>query len=254
MPAATEGLIAAASGGQAPYIGRAAWSARRRLTVFVVLGIAAYLFAMIAMMPAGVFLKNRPWRTGIAGTVWNGEVGVAGGSSVRWNWAPLRSLTSLGFAADWKATGPDTDLGGRGLMRLGSTLLDSVSGSAHSSLLTAIQPNLPFTCDLVMQIEFDRIAIGGSDQMLDGKLTTDPGTCTPKGGGAPVAVPSLLLTAEKIGTETRIRIVPATQRRQTLIDATLSESGQLSLRVTEDGARVLPFVGMPAGATIAGEL
>ncbi|MEG3179693.1 type II secretion system protein N [Sphingomonas sp. LT1P40] len=220
----------------------------------MLLGIAAYLLAMIATMPAGVFLKNRPWRTGIAGTVWNGEVGVAGGSKVEWNWAPLRSLTSLAFAADWKATGPDTDLGGRGLMGFGSTVLDAVSGSAHASLLTALQPDLPFTCDLVMQVEFDRIAIGGSDQILDGKLTTDPGTCTPKVGGAPAAVPSLLLTAEKIGTSTRIRITPATQRRQTLIDATLSEGGQLSVRITDDGARVLPFVGMPAGATIAGEL
>ncbi len=230
------------------------WSARRRLTVFVLLGIAAYALAMIATMPAGVFLKNRPWRTGIAGTVWNGEVGVAGGSAIRWNWAPLRSLTSLAFAADWKATGPDTDLGGRGLMRFGRTVLDQVSGSAHTALLQALQPDLPFTCDLVMQMDFARIAVGGSDQMIDGKLTTDPGTCTPKSGGAAVPVPALWLSAEKIGTQTRIRIAPATMRRQILIDATLSESGALSVRMTPEGARVLPFVGMPAGATIAGAL
>ncbi|WP_241527182.1 type II secretion system protein N [Sphingomonas turrisvirgatae] len=231
---------------------RASWSARRRLTVFVVLGIAAYALAMVAMMPAGVAFSNRPWRTGIAGTVWNGEVGIAGGTKVEWNWAPLRSLTSLGFAMDWKATGPDTDLGGRGLVRFGGTVLDKVSGSAHASLLQALQPNLPFTCDLVTQSEFDRIAIGGSDQMIAGKLTTDPGTCTPKGGGAAVPVPSLLLTAEKIGTTTRIRIAPATQRLQTLIEATLTEDGALTVRMTNEGARVLPFVGMPAGASISG--
>ena len=222
--------------------------------MFVLLGIAAYALAMVATMPAGVALGNRSWRTGIAGTVWNGEVGVAGGSKVEWNWAPLRSLTSLAFAADWKATGPDTDMGGRGLMRFGRTVLDQVSGSGHASLLDALQPNLPFTCDLVMQTQFDRIAIGGSGQMIDGKLTTDPGTCSPKAGGAPVPVPSLLLTAEKIGTTTRIRIAPAQQRRQTLVDATLSEDGALSLRLTPDGARVLPFVGLPAGAAIAGQL
>lgn len=254
MPAAATGLISADRGGETPALGLASWSARRRLTVFVVLGIAAYALAMLATMPASVFLKNRPWRTGVAGTVWNGEVGIAGGSKFEWNWAPLRSLTSLAFAADWKATGPDTDMGGRGLMRFGRTMLDDVSGSAHSSVLQALQPNLPFTCDLVMQLEFAKIAIGGSDQMLHGKLTTDPGTCTPKGGGAATAVPSLLLTAEKIGTATRIRIAPATQRRQTLIDATLSENGRLSVRMTQDGARILPFTGMPAGATIEGAM
>lgn len=218
------------------------------------LGIAAYALAMFATMPASVFLKNRPWRTGIAGTVWNGEVGIAGGSTFEWNWAPLRSLTSFAFAADWKATGPDTDMGGRGLMRFGRTVLDDVSGRAHSSVLQALQPNLPFTCDLVMQLQFAKIAIGGGDQAIDGTLRTEPGTCAAKNGGAPTAVPALLLTAEKVGTETRIRIAPATQRRQTLMDATLSEDGQLSFRMTADGARILPFTGMPAGVSIAGQL
>lgn len=209
---------------------------------------------MLATMPASVFLKNRPWRSGVAGTVWNGEVGVAGGSKFEWNWAPLRSLTSLAFAADWKATGPDTDMGGRSLVRFGRTVLDDVSGSAHSSILQALEPNLPFTCDLVMQLEFPRIAVGGSGQAIDGELITDPGTCTPRGGGAPTAVPSLRLTAEKVGAATRIRVTPAAQRRQTLVDATLSEDGKLSIRMTADGARVVPFTGIPAGATIEGEL
>lgn len=254
MPAAATGLISTHRGGETPVSGLASWSARRRLTVFVVLGIAAYALAMLATMPASVFLKNRPWRTGVAGTVWNGEVGVAGGSKFEWSWAPLRSLTSLAFAADWKATGPDTDMGGRGLMRFGRTMLDDVSGSAHGSLLRALQPNLPFTCDLVMQLQFAKIAIGGSGQAIDGKLTTDPGTCTAKNGGTPIAVPALLLTAEKTGNATRIRITPATQRRQTLVDATLGEDGKLSFRMTPDGARILPFTGMPAGATIEGSL
>lgn len=209
---------------------------------------------MLATMPASVFLKNRPWRTGVAGTVWNGEVGVAGGSKFEWNWAPLRSLTSLAFAADWRATGPDTDMGGRSLVRFGRTVLDDVSGSAHSSILEALQPDLPFTCDLVMQLQFARIALGGSNQAIDGRLTTDPGTCTPRGGGAPTPVPSLLLTAEKTGTVTRIRVTPAAQRRQVLLDATLGEDGKLSFRMTADGTRILPFTGLPAGATIEGEL
>lgn len=254
MQAATKGLIAAKSGGATPAMGLASWSARRRLTVFVALGIAAYIIAMLATLPAGAVFKNKPWRTGIAGTVWTGEVGVVGGTAFRWTSAPLRSLTSLAFAGDWKATGPDTDMGGRGLVRFSRVVLEQISGSAHASMLQALQPGLPFTCDLVMQVEFDKIAVGGSGQAIDGKLTTDAGTCTPKGGGAAVPVPPLLLTAEKIGQATQIRIVPAAQRRQTLLEATLGENGRLSLRMTEDGVRVLPFVGMPAGATIEGAL
>ncbi|MBX3593281.1 MAG: hypothetical protein KF783_02285 [Sphingomonas sp.] len=210
---------------------------------------------MVATMPASLFVKNRPWRTGVAGTLWNGEVGVAGGTKFEWHWAPLRSITSLAFAADWTATGPDTDMGGRVLARFGRTVLDRVSGSAHASLLQAIQPDLPFTCDLVMQIEFDSIAIGGgSDNRIDGKLNTDPGVCTPKGGGSAVPVPALFLIAEKVGTLTRIRVTPMAQRRQTLIDATLTEDGRLKLTVTPDGARILPFVGLPGGASLDGTL
>ena len=67
--------------------------ARRRLIVFVCVGIAAYAVALIATLPASVVFPNHPWRSGVAGTVWNGEVGVAGGTAVSWHWAPLRSLT-----------------------------------------------------------------------------------------------------------------------------------------------------------------
>ena len=225
--------------------------ARRRIIVFVVIGIAAYVLAMLATIPASVIVRNQPWRTGVAGTLWNGEVGVAGGSRIAWQMAPLRSLTSLAFAADFKGSGPDTDLGGRMLMHLGGrTVLDNVSGSAHASLLQALQPNLPFACDMAMQVEMKRIAIGGGSQMMDGTLTTDPGTCRPKRGGAASAVPELILTAEHIGNTTRIRLAPMTQRRKVLLEATLAESGAIDLSVTPDGAAMLPFLGVPAGARL----
>jgi hypothetical protein len=200
-------------------------------------------------------VKNRPWRTGVAGTVWNGEVGVAGGSRFEWRMAPLRSLTSLGFAADWKATGPDTDLGGRLLAHLGGRMvLDKVSGSADATLLQALQPNLPFTCDLAMQVEMDRIAVGGGTQMLSGLATSDPGSCRPKGAGAASALPALILTAEHVGNRTLIRIAPMTQRRKVLVTAELAEDGTLDFGVTPDGAAMMPFLGMPAGARIQGRM
>ncbi|TGX54417.1 hypothetical protein E5A73_09120 [Sphingomonas gei] len=210
---------------------------------------------MLLTLPASAVLKNRPWRTGVAGTVWNGEVGVAGGAKFEWQMAPLRSLTSLGYAADWKASGPDTDLGGRLLAHLGGrTVLENISGSADGTLLQALQPNLPFTCDLVMQVEMERIAIGGGSRMLSGNATTDPGSCRAKRGGAASALPALILTAEHIGTRTLIRIAPMAQRRRTLVTFELAETGTVDISVTPEGATMMPFLGLPAGARIQGEM
>lgn len=224
------------------------------MAVFAALGIASYALAMVATLPASVFLTNKPWRSGVAGTLWNGEVGIAGGSKFEWHWAPLRSLTSLGFAADWTASGPETDLGGRLLASPGRVVLDSVSGSADAGLIAALQPDLPFSCALTMQVEMKRIAIGGGSQMAEGTVASDAGSCAASGGGTPTAVPALILTAEHIGTESRIRVAPMGQRRKTLVDATLSEAGTLDVRMTADGAQQLPFAGVPAGASIRSEL
>jgi hypothetical protein len=229
--------------------------ARRPIILFAVLGIASYALAMLATMPASVVVKNQPWRTGVAGTVWNGEVGVAGGSRLEWHMAPLRSLTSLAFAADWKATGPNTDLGGQALVHPGGrTVLDKVSGAADATLLQAVQPNLPFTCDLTMQVQMERIAVGGGSQTLDGNLTTDPGSCRPKTAGAASTLPALILTAEHVGNRTMIRLAPMAQRRKVLFTAELAEDGTLDMGMTPEGAAMMPFVGLPAGARIQGKM
>jgi hypothetical protein len=229
--------------------------ARRRIIVFAALGIGAYLLALLVTLPAGAVLKNRPWRTGVAGTVWNGEVGIAGGAKFEWQMAPLRSLTSLAYAADWKATGPNTDLGGRLLAHPGGRMvLDNVSGSADGTLLQALQPNLPFTCDLRMQVEMERIAIGGGARMLSGNAASDPGSCRSKNAGAASSLPALILTAEHIGSRTLIRIAPMTQRRRTLVTLELAEEGAVDLSVAPDGAAMMPFLGLPAGARIQGQM
>jgi hypothetical protein len=228
--------------------------ARRRLIAFAVLGIASYLLAMIATLPASVVFKNRPWRTGVAGTIWNGEVGISGGTAVRWSWSPLRSLTSLGFAADWKATGPDTDLGGRVLAGFTSKVFDKVSGSATAAMLPLLKPNLPFTCDMTAQVEIERAEFGGSGQMMKGTVVTDPGSCAPRGAGAATQLPSLIMISEKIGNETRIRLAPAAQRRKILLSGVLREDGQLELSLTPEGAAMMPFIGLPPGIKVRAQL
>lgn len=224
---------------------------RRRLIRFAGFGIAAYVVALAVTMPASVIFRNRPWRTGVEGTIWNGAVGIAGGSTLAWDWAPLRSLTSLGFAVDWRMTGGNTDLGGRALVKpTGRTLLDSVSGAADAGLLTALQGNLPFRCELTMQVELPRLAIGGGARMAEGVATTAPGACAPE-NGVPVPVPALRLSAEHVGQVTRILITPAAQRRRVLVESTLAEDGTLAVELTPEGAAMLPFVGLPGGAALS---
>ena len=252
MPLTGQGLIARVSGRtvdspDAPEV--ADTLARRRIIRFVAIGIAAYLVAMVWTLPASVLLNNRPWRTGVAGTIWNGEVGVAGGSVFEWHWAPLRSLTSLGFAADWHATGPDTDLGGLLLARPGRVVLDKVSGSADASLLRAVQPELPFACNMVMQVDVPRMALGGDASMMTGQVKTDAGTCFAEPGGAATPVAPLLLRAEHIGEKTILRLTPFAQRRRVLVDMTLGERGALRVEMTPEGARELPFAGIPGGVS-----
>ncbi len=225
--------------------------ARRSIILFAVLGIVSYAVAMLVTMPASVVFKNHVWRTGVSGSLWSGEVGIAGGSTLRWHFAPLRSLTSLGFAADWTATGPGTDLGGRMLMRPGRVVLDQVSGSAHASLLQLAGASLPFSCDFTMQVKMDRIAIGGSDQRIQGTAITDPGSCRGQRSAAPASpVPALYFDAQAIGNESRLRLTPATQRRNALISAVLQDDGSMKITATPEGASTLPFLGIPPGATI----
>jgi hypothetical protein len=257
MPPTRQVLIAGASAdpGDAfatPDAQRA--TARRRLIRFALLGIGAYAVAMVASIPASAVFKNYAWRSGISGTIWNGELGIVGGSTARWQWAPLRSLVKLGYAADWQVTGPDTDLGGRVVAGPGGMVMDKVSGSATAALLQAIQPNLPFTCDITSQVEIERLVAGGSNRMMLARMVSDPGTCRPRGAGAPTQVPSLILTSEKTGNETRIKLAPATQRLKTLLNGTLAEDGTLTISLTPDGAQALPFIGLPAGVPFRGKL
>lgn len=228
--------------------------ARRRLILFGGIGIVAYVIAMLWTLPASVFVKNYPWRTGVAGTVWSGEVGIAGGAIVSWRWAPLRSLTSLGFAADWHAAGADTDLGGQGLLSSGAVRLDNVSGSATGALLTTMLPGLDFTCDMNLQAEFPQLLLGSGRGLIEGQATIDPGSCSKSPGGSPVPTPAMILTAEHVGTDSRIRLSPIGQRRNALIDATLSEDGAYKVTLTQEGAALLPFTGLPPGVSVESTL
>ncbi|KQN19248.1 hypothetical protein ASE86_12070 [Sphingomonas sp. Leaf33] len=209
---------------------------------------------MVATIPAGAIVDRGAWRTGIGGTVWNGEVGLAGGSVLAWNWAPLRSLVSLAFAVDWSAKGAATNLGGRALIGPAATTVDAMTGSGDGTLLQAIQPDLPFVCDMTLQLDFPRAKLGGDGQMIAGQMLTDPGSCRPKAGGVATPVPALVLTADHVGNRSTLRLAPATQRRRTLLTMVLGGDGTVEVQLTPEGAAVLPFVGLPPGGSLKGKI
>lgn len=199
-------------------------------------------------MPPSVIFRNAPWRAGVGGTVWNGEVGIVGGHRLSFEWAPLRSIGGLGLAMDWRIIGPRTDLSGRALFKpSGRMVLDDVVGQADWSLIGAFQPRLPFRCDGVVAINLPRVALFGGDRMIAGRMDSQPGTCAPLAGGGAVPVPALNLSTERVGANTRMTLAPAGQRRLALFDATLEQDGEIELRLTPAGSTAIAFIGMPAG-------
>jgi hypothetical protein len=159
----------------------------------------------------------------------------------------------VGFAADWRMTGPDTSLGGRALLRPGGLVLDEVSGSANGALLDLIG-GMPFSCDFPMQVRLDRIVLGSGDRALLGEIRSDAGNCQANGAAAVTQVPPLIATGEpRPRGRTQLSVAPLGRRRTLLVDGQLSADGRMSLRVTPEGAGVLPF-GMPGGLSIETEL
>lgn len=222
---------------------------------FAAIGAATYLAALGATIPAGLIA---PKADGVAvgGTIWRGEAALAGGNRIAWSWAPLRSLAQLGFAIDWRATGPATDLAGRALLKPGRVLLRQVKGDADGALLRLVAPDLPFACAMKMTLDLPRVALGGSAQGFSGEVRSDPGVCRDSGSGGPATpVPALRMTAGRMADgSTLATIAPRVGRRIRLVKITLGKEGRLAIGVTPEGASMLPFLAPAGGMTIEADL
>lgn len=214
---------------------------------FAALAVGAYLASLAWTIPAEFALPAYPGVVSTSGTLWRGEAVLANGDRLAWRWAPLRSLVGFGFATDWTATGPETDLAGRALVRPGGLLIDQASGTATGSLLAAALPDLPFLCAMRMRVDLARLKTGGATQPLLGEIQTEPGSCTPKAGGTASFVPALAFSATRAGDGSELLLVPAGQRRRTLADGAIDAKGRVNLRVTPEGAALLPFASTPGG-------
>lgn len=218
---------------------------RRRITLFVALGLAVYLITLAATLPARLLVQRADepgiWLA-VSGTVWNGEAALAHGHAVRWRWRPLASLASFSFATDLEVTGPDTAIEGMAEWRWSGMVLDDLEGHASASLLSALAPSLPFVCDFPMRLSIDRIAFGGQKPGAAGRIRSSPGSCSSRGGAVAAASPVPALTAEaasNVGGSTGW-VAPQGFRTNKLITFAVTPNGETSITVDPAASAIIP--------------
>lgn len=218
--------------------------ARRRLpgraVMFLAVGLIAYLLGLIAMIPARAVLRESD-NLRVGGTIWNGEAVLGSAIRIEWRFSPLSSLASLGFSADWRATGGGTDLVGGATARGGAVRFDAITGQADGTLLAALAPQLRFSCRFAAQVAIDHLVLGGGGQEAVGTLKTSPASCAARGMEAvPVAVPALRaeIGPGQGGTSAALMTV----RRLHLVEARLSPAGALSIWPTANAVGLAPFL------------
>jgi hypothetical protein len=218
---------------------------RRRALLFTLTGLLVYLLTLIATLPARLLLeRGAPPEIWLAasGTVWNGEAALAQGHSIRWAWAPVASLANLAFTTELEVEGAGTDLAGLASWRPGGLVVTNLRGNASATLLSALFPKLPLLCELPMQLEVERIALGGSRPGAHGKVRTSPGSCAPRSGSVGIAVPIPALVGEAtigVGGSTGW-VAPRLNRSARLISFTVMPNGGTAFEVSPAGAALFP--------------
>ena len=221
----------------------------RRILLFALLGLAAYLIALFATAPARLIAGGGAGVQTVSGTVWAGEAALAGGHSASWTWSPLGSLFKLGFAADVRLEGPDTDLTAEALIRPGTRALTDVRGVADGSLINALFPRFPFACDFTMRFALDRLATGGQQPGAQGTVRTTGGTCGLPGAapGATRPLPPLVATSSINDAGSTGWLAPQGERGRRLATWSSTPTAALAVQITPEGAALLPGggVGVP---------
>lgn len=213
---------------------------RPRWRRFAALGLAAYLVALVAGLPARMVLDWGP-RWQIAGTVWSGDAVLDGAYRLTWRWAPLRSLAAFAYAADVQLTGNGTDIAASAIAAPHRLRLDGVSGRGDGALLAALAPGLPFACDAPLEIDLPRLVLAGADSAAVGEVRSGSGSCGATGAAETNALPPLLLSARAAPHGgTVAELAPVGQARLRLIEGSVLD-GHLTARTTPLGAGVLPF-------------
>ncbi len=218
---------------------------RRRALLFALTGAVAYCLTLAAALPARLLLEGSGdpniWLA-VSGTVWHGEAALAQGHALRWSWSPLATVANLAFTTDLEVVGADTELKGTASWKAGAIVITDLRGDASGSLLTAVAPKLPFLCDFPMQVEIDRIALGGQQPGAAGEIRTLPGNCTSRGSSVAASspVPALLAVATTNVGGSNGWVAPRANRSIKLISFTVMPNGATSVDVAPAGAAMFP--------------
>ena len=213
----------------------------RRLAI---LGITSFAVSLIATAPARIMLPpNDEGALSAVGTIWNGEVPIGEQTAVSWRLAPMRSILSLGVAADVVIRGGATDMTAKAVWRPGRLELTSVSGMAGPGLVNTLIEDLPFRCDLSFLVDLDKVVLAGPRSSVVGTVRSGAGLCWADSGIDPerAAVPAMTGRAVIGATGTSAWLVPSARPRgERLVQMRIDRSGRLTATVLEAGALILP--------------
>lgn len=220
----------------------------------MLLGLAAFAGSLLWYMPvrfaahqAG-FPDTGPLATSrLSGTVWQGQMQIDGGHLVTWVVDGAASLWTFGFAADWRLTGPGTDLAGEVVGWPGGVDFGPASGVAAWPLVAALLPGLPIACS--GQARFAAVAFG-----FDATERTGSGTVTaPAGECARIDRPDDRIPRPALHTQistqpdaVQLLVTPQDGARVALVTARLTTEDRLVVTVHREGAALVP--GMPKTA------
>jgi hypothetical protein len=178
-----------------------------RLSFLALLGIGACIAVMALTVPLGFAARTAgfvmPVEVTLSGTVWQGKVAI-GRHEAAWDTRLWDSIMALGWVADLRVRGPDTDLAGRWVVRPNGGTLAPLRGRMGWELLEAVMPGLEITCTTTADIDVTSAAISRDARAAAGQVRLAAGTCARTDGTVtdvplPALVADIATTADGVG-------------------------------------------------------
>lgn len=219
------------------------------------LAVGAFALSCAASLPASViarYVAPPVEINGYFGTLWSGELRLRGGFGLAWRLDPAGAITAGRLAFDLALTGPETGLEGRmtaGLPPGEDLRLANLRGRAGWALVAAMVPETPIACDAVLRVEDLALARTAAGYGGSGVLRSEPGACVRLGREtAPVMVPALEARIAEDADGIAARVSLDGRPEAVLAEAELTKADLLLLRVTPEGAALVP--GMQASGDV----
>lgn len=221
-------------------------------SLVLLLGLTAFAVSLVRYMPvrfvahqAGLSDAGPMAVSRLSGTVWKGRMQIDGGHAVTWQARTGASLRAAGFAADWKVTGPGTDLSGDLVLWPGAVDLGPLSGVASWPLIAAVLPGLPIACAGQARFAAVNLQLDGADRSGSGTVTAPAGECARLDGqGRAVPTPALHAQITTGPDAVQVLVTPQDGARVPLATVRLTNEDRLVITIHRDGAALVP--GMPA--------